>query len=433
MPHAAFTPDFKLAPYWWDETPCLETPNTAIPARVDVAVVGSGYTGLSAALTLARAGRSVLVLEAEALGGGGASRNQGQMGAVIKRSFSDLVESYGRDKAVAVYSEGQAAITFTQSLIEQEQIACHFVRSGRFVGAYRTADYEALARDLETLKREFGFEADMVPRAEQHREIGTDFYFGGQVRHRDATLDPARLHRGLLERAESAGVTVAAYAPATAIERDGRDFRLTTPRGRVTARNVVIATNGYTGAVTPDLRRRVIPVGAYIIATEPLRPELIARIMPKARCVHDTRKLIYGTRLTPDRKRLLFGGRASLSETDPRVTAPRLYDRMVRVFPDLDGVGITHSWTGYVAFTFQNLPHIGIRDGLHYVLGCCGSGIALNTYLGHKAALRILGDKEAATAFDDLPFETRPFYYGRPWFLHAALAHYRVLDALPRR
>jgi glycine/D-amino acid oxidase-like deaminating enzyme len=433
VPHAALTPELKLAPYWWDETPCLATPNTVIPASVDAAVVGSGYTGLSAALTLARAGRSVLVLEAEALGSGGASRNQGQMGAVLKRSFSDLVASYGRAKAIAVYREGQAAIAYTQSLIEQEQIACHLVRSGRFVGAYRSADYEALARDLDTLKRELGFEADMVPRAEQHREIGTDFYFGGQVRHRDATLDPARYHRGMLDRAEKSGVTVVAHAPVTAIERDGQGFRLTTPRGRVTARNVVIATNGYTGRVTPELRRRVIPVGAYIITTAPLPPEQVARIMPKARCVHDTRKLIYGIRLTPDRTRLMFGGRASLSETDPRVTTPRLYDRMVRIFPELDGVRITHSWTGYVAFTFQNLPHIGIRDGLHYVLGCCGSGIALGTYLGHKAALRILGDSEAATAFDDLPFETRPFYYGRPWFLHAALAHYRVLDALPRR
>jgi glycine/D-amino acid oxidase-like deaminating enzyme len=423
----------KLAPYWWDETPCLETPNAVIPASVDAVVVGSGYTGLSAALTLARAGRSVLVLEAEALGGGGASRNQGQMGAVLKRSFSDLVASYGRAKAIAVYREGQAAIAYTQSLIEQEQIACHLVRSGRFVGAYRSADYEALARDLDTLKRELGFEADMVPRAEQHREIGTDFYFGGQVRHRDATLDPARYHRGMLDRAEKSGVTVVAHAPVTAIERDGQGFRLTTPRGRVAARNVVIATNGYTGRVTPELRRRVIPVGAYIITTAPLPPEQVARIMPKARCVHDTRKLIYGIRLTPDRTRLMFGGRASLSETDPRVTTPRLYNRMVRIFPELDGVRITHSWTGYVAFTFQNLPHIGIRDGLHYVLGCCGSGIALGTYLGHKAALRILGDSEAATAFDDLPFETRPFYYGRPWFLHAALAHYRILDALPRR
>lgn len=434
MPESVLAPDVKYEPYWWDAAPYEPLPAVELPKSVDVVVLGAGYTGLSAALTLARGGRDVLVCEMGLANGGGSSRNQGQMGAVFKRSFSQLAASHGRDKAVAIMQSGRAAIEYTQSLIEREQISCDLERCGRFVAAYRREDYEALARELDVLKREFGFQGDMVPRSEQTRHIGSDFYFGGQVRHADATLQPARYHQGLIARVLAAGARIAENTPVTVIARDGSGFRLTTPRGVVAARDVFIATNAYTGDVTPDLRRRVIPLGAYIIATEPLSAERMRAVMPKPRALHDTRKLIFGMRLAPDRSRVMFGGRASLAETDPRRTAPRLHRRLVEAFPALEGVRVTHSWHGFVAFTFQYLPHIGTRDGAHFVLGCCGSGIAIGTYLGHKAALRILNGRNAenATPFDDLPFETRPLYSGRPWFIAPTMLAYAIKDALPR-
>lgn len=435
MADSVFAPDVKFQPFWWDAAPYAPLPTFTLPQSVDAVVMGAGYVGLSAALTLARSGRDVLVCEMGAVSNGGASRNQGQMGAVFKRSFSQLAESYGRSKAVAIMKAGKGAIEFTQDLIEREQISCDLERNGRFVAAYRREDYEAMARELEILKREVGFAGDMVPRAEQTKHVGTDYYFGGQLRHIDATIQPAKYQQGLIDRVISAGAHIAEHTPVTRVERDGPLFRLTTPRGTVTARDLFIATNAYTGNVTPDLRRRVIPLGAYIIATERIAPERIKQIMPTPRALHDTRKLIFGMRLTPGHDRIMFGGRASLAETDPRRTAPRLHRRLLQVFPALEGVQVTHTWHGFVAFTFQYLPHIGVRqDGAHFVLGCCGSGIAVGTHLGHTAALRILNGRnvENATPFDDLPFETRPLYTGRPWFVAPTMLGYAIKDKLPR-
>ena len=435
MAESVFTPDVKFQPYWWDAAPYKPLPTVELPKSVDVVVMGAGYVGLSAALTLARGGRDVLVCETGAVNNGGASRNQGQMGAVFKRSFSQLSESYGRDKAVAIMKAGRGAIEFTQNLIESEQISCDLERNGRFVAAYRQEDYDAMARELEILKREVGFAGDMVPRSEQTKYIGTDFYFGGQLRHIDATIQPAKYQQGLIDRVLSAGARIAEHTPVTRLEREGGLFRITTPRGTLTARDLFIATNAYTGDVTPDLRRRVIPLGAYIIATEPLSSERVKQAMPTPRALHDTRKLIFGMRLVPEHNRIMFGGRASLAETDPRRTAPRLHRRLLQVFPSLEGVRVTHTWHGFVAFTFQYLPHIGVReDGAHFVLGCCGSGIAVGTHLGHTAALRILNGRNAenATPFDDLPFETRPLYTGRPWFVAPTMLSYATKDMLPR-
>jgi glycine/D-amino acid oxidase-like deaminating enzyme len=203
-----------------------------------------------------------------------------------------------------------------------------------------------------------------------------------------------------------------------------------TPKGTVTARNVVVATNGYTGTMTPWLRRRVIPIGSYIIATEPLAPELMARLMPQDRVVSDTRRVVYYYRASPDGRRILFGGRVSATETDPRNSGPKLHAELVRLFPELKGTRISHSWFGFVAYTFDELAHIGQQDGLYYAMGYCGSGVGMAGYLGMRIGQQVVGKKEGATAFDGLTFPTRPYYWGNPWFLGAAVAYYRWRDGM---
>lgn len=429
MANDLFAPDYKSTPYWWEAVPRPSLPAAAPPARADVVIVGSGYTGLSAALPVARAGRTTVVLDAEDAGWGCSTRNGGQVSTSIKPGFHDLAPLHGEERAFAMVKEGQNALAFLDAHIRSEAIACDWERVGRFMGAHNTTQYEALGRKIASQRKGLEVEAHLVPRAEQRSEIGTDAYFGGIVYPAHGSLDPAKYHQGMLDRAIAAGTTVIARCPVQAIERDGGGFTVSTPKGRIAARDVIVATNGYTSPVTPELRRRVIPIGSYIIATEPLDPALTARLMPKARVNSDTRRIVVYYRLSPDRRRVIFGGRVALMETDPRVTAPRLHAEMTAIFPELAKARITHSWAGFVAYTFDTMPHLGKwRDGVHYAMGYCGSGVSLATYFGTRIGQQVLGIQEGRSALDGLEFPTRPFYTGMPWFLAPTLVWYRLRD-----
>ena len=192
---------------------------------------------------------------------------------------------------------------------------------------------------------------------------------------------------------------------------------------------MVVATNGYTSNVTPWLNKRNIPIGSYVIATEELPINYISSLFPTNRHITDTCRVVYYFRPSPDRKRIIFGGRVSSREISLSKSAPLLLKDLKRVFPDLPELKISHSWMGYVSYTFDHLPHTGSEDGLYYSMGYCGSGIALSSYLGMKLGKKIIGDNDGATAFDSLKFPTRPFYNGRPWFLPAVVELYKFRDS----
>jgi glycine/D-amino acid oxidase-like deaminating enzyme len=427
-----FADDFKPTPYWWERVPRPTLPEAALPASVDVVIIGSGYTGLSAALEIARGGRDTLVLDAEDAGFGCSTRNGGQISTSVKPSYEDLAKRHGAETAFGIIREGQNSLTWVADFVAREEIDCDFRIVGRFHAAHSPGQYEILARRLATQPKGLEVEAHMVSRAEQRRELGTDIYFGGAVFARHASLDPARFHQGMLDRAFGAGARVIPHCPATGIERNASGFRVATVRGSVAARNVVVATNGYTGRLSPWLQRRVIPIGSYIIATEKLPRETMARLMPRDRIVSDTRKVVYYYRASPDGQRILFGGRVSRNETDPLVSGPRLHASMSAIFPELAETRISHSWCGFVAYSFDELMHLGERDGLYYAMGYCGSGVGMAGYLGMRLGQQLLGRKGGATAFDGLPFPTRPFYRGNPWFLAPAILYYRWRDQRSR-
>lgn len=423
-----YTADFRTQAYWWDAVPRPVSDPAPLPAAVDVVVIGAGYTGLHAALVAARGGRTTLVLDAEDVGFGCSTRNGGQVSTGIKPDFAALAKRHGPDRARAIVRAGHDALAWIGEFVAAENISCDFIVCGRFHAAHSAAAFRRLSRAVAEQPRGLEDAAEVVPRAEQHTQLGTDAYHGGVIYPRHAALDPARYHQGLLERVLAAGAQVRGHCAARAIEGRTPRFRVVTARGEVEAREVVVATNAYTGALTPWLRRRVIPIGSYIIATEALEPTLMARLMPAARAVTDTRRVVYYYRASPDRSRILFGGRVSARETDPLVTGPRLHRDLVAIFPALAGTRISHSWAGFVAYTFDTLPHTGVHEGIHYALGYCGSGVALASYLGMRCGERLLGAANDEQPFDDLPFPTRPLYTGTPWFLAPTVSWYRWLD-----
>jgi len=431
MNTSAVMDDCKLSPYWWEQVPRPSLPDSALPKTVDVAVIGAGYTGLHAALQTSRGGRTTIVFDAEDAGWGCSTRNGGQISTSIKPSFEQLARRHGSQRAFEILKEGQRSLDWIADFVRSEAIDCDFGQVGRFHAAHNAAQYEALGGRIASQPKGLEVDAFMLTRAQQRSELGSDAYWGGVVYTRHCSVNPARYHQGLLERVLSAGAQLAPNCAVTGIEKQGALFRISTPRGSVVARDVVVATNGYTGGLTPWLQRRVIPIGSYMIATEPLPEGMMDSLIPNNRIVSDTRRVVYYYRASPDRRRILFGGRVSYHETDPRVSGPKLHADMVQIFPQLRDTRVSHSWCGFVAYTFDELMHLGKRDGLHYAMGYCGAGVGTSSYFGMRLGQQVLGLAEGRTALDGLAFETRPFYTGNPWFLAPSVAYYRWRDSLP--
>lgn len=415
-------------PFWLSDAPLSPREARSLPKAADLVVVGSGYTGLAAAIEAARGGMSVLVLDRGAVGAGCSTRNGGQVGSSIKPELGKLTARHGADLARRIRDEGYAALAHAEDMIAANRIDCDWRKTGRYVAAHSPRQYEGLERLAEARARAGEPEITLVPRSGQLGELGSDRYFGGAVTAYNAAVHPARLHAGLLRLAEGLGVAVLGGHAVTAIQRDGAGFSVRAGEHTIAARQVLIATNGYSGPLSPWLRRRVIPIGSYMLATEPLAPEVAAKLIPQGRMVVDTRRVIIYFRMSPDGRRLIFGGRAALAETDPMRSLPRLYAMMLEVFPQLAGTPVSHAWNGFVAYTFDELPHIGVQDGLHYAMGYCGSGVSLSLYYGMRAGRKILGRADGATALDGLQFQTRPLYSGKPWFLAPSVAWYRLAD-----
>jgi glycine/D-amino acid oxidase-like deaminating enzyme len=422
------TKDFKAEPYWWDRSPRPDLGAPELPMSVDVAVIGSGYTGLCAALQVARSGRSTLVLDAEDAGWGCSSRNGGQISTSIKPDYQALAGKHGAEIAFNIIKEGHNSLAFMKDFVADEAIDCDFIVPGRFHAAHNAREYDALAREIASAPMGLEVPAHMVPRAEQHQELGTDVYHGGAVMEAHASLDPGRYHQGLLGRVIAAGATVIPRCRVTHLDPTSDGVDVVTANGKARARDVIVATNGYTGTLTPWLRRRVIPIGSYIIATEPLDASVMDRLFPTRRVVSDTRKVVYYYRPSPDRRRIIFGGRVTSGETSPLISGGMLRDDLIGIFPELKDVRISHSWMGFVAYTFDELSHVGKREGMHYAMGYCGSGVGMASYLGTRVGQQVLGLEEGRTALDGVGFQTRPLYTGKPWFLPMTVAYYRWRD-----
>jgi glycine/D-amino acid oxidase-like deaminating enzyme len=425
-----FADNYSEDPYWWDLAPRPESDDQTPPSRADVVVVGSGNVGLSAALSLTRRGRDVVVLDAEAAGHGASTRNAGYLGRGLWFKYGDMVQSIGREGAGILAREAVRAHDYAAGLIRDEQITCFYRDTGRFIAAPSKAIYRKLEKDLELMRADgVPVDAEMIPAERQHEEIASTVYHGGQLLRGNGIIHAGLYHQGLVERVRAQGGKVIGFCPVTGISRENEGFTVTTPKGTIQAGEVFVATNGYTPKAFPWQRRRVIPVSAFMIATETLSPELMARVLPNGRPLIENRNTPLWIRPNEDGTRILFGGTTGEDLGSLPRKAHQLHGEMTRVVPDLEGVKLTHCWTGKVAFSFDMLPHTGTHDGVHYAMGWCAAGVPMGTYLGHKTALRIVGDPDAATPLDDRPFPTKPFYTGNPWFLRWAVAWLKHKDA----
>jgi len=427
--------DFAKQPYWWDENPPWTPPPSPLAGSCDVAIIGGGIAGLSAALELARNGVATVVLEADAFGFNASARNSGGVSLAIdtgKVAGWHRWTGDGKAPPTADLVRGAAdSLDYVEAFIARNGIDCDYHRRGRLSCAPTRGYYDILAQRAERLNKLVDVGAYMVPRSEQRSEIGSDSFFGVMVVGRSGQLNPARYQRAIAERCLQAGVSLRAETAVQNIERSaGAGFKLTTNAGTLRAAGVVAATNAHSIRLPGAFARRIVPVASHVIVTEPLDDALAEGLLPKRRTGADNRRLLAYFRRTPDGRRLLYGGRASPVEVSETQTAAILYRKMVRQFPQLDGVRLSHAWGCKVAFTFDGIPHMGVQDGLHYIIGCNGNGVAMMSYLGYQIARKILTGAKSTCVFDQPNFPKPPLYDGRPWFLPIVATAFRALDRI---
>lgn len=422
---------------YWLTTVDMPRTNGArsLPEKMDVAVIGAGFTGLSAARELARKGARVAVLESESIGWGASSRNGGMVLTGLKLGVNELIRKYGREKTQAMYAASIASIDLVEEIVREENIDCDFSRSGHLEVACKQKHFDGFARQAEVIAREFNHKLRVVPGNELRAEIGSDIYYGGMVDEISAGANPARYVAGLGRAALRAGACIYESSKVENIERSSRDgsggWNLRTSRGPLWARDVMVATSGYTSKATPALQKKIIPIGSYIIVTEVLPETLAIAVSPRNRMIFDSKNYLYYYRLTPDR-RMLFGGRAAFfpeSADSIRQSAEILRRGMIDVYPQLKNTKVDFVWGGTLDFAFDIMPHAGRMDGIYYSLGYAGHGVAMATYLGQKIAQFICTGRDE-NPYAGIPFPGAPLglYNGNPWFLPFAGMYYKFLD-----
>ncbi len=422
-------------PYWWEDVTWPDLSDEMLPDQVDLLVIGAGYTGLSAALAAHDAGARVAVIDSGQPGQGASTRNGGMLGAHPRLGWDTLAARYGVDAADGIYSEAEVALDWAKGLIQTEDIACDFEETGRIQLAYTASHFEAQKDRAVQVSEKGGVPCHIVPRADLGSEISSPLYKGGMVFASHAGLHPAKYHLGLLAAVRRRGVPVVPGCAASRVDRTKAGQLVATSRGDVKADKVVLATNGYTGAAFSWFARRVFPLPSFLIATEPLSPNLIGELAPGRRMMVETRARHSYFRISPDGTRILFGGRAAMMPIGLDKAAHRLHATMTEIWPSLAGVKLSHVWTGDTGYTFGHVPHVGEHNGLHYAMGFSGGGTVLAPWLGRKAALQALGLPGGETAYSAPRLTSRWFYRGaQPRFLHAADLWYRhVVDRRENR
>lgn len=421
-------------PLWWETAPKPRSyTNKPLPAKTDVVVIGGGFTGTSAALQLTKHGARVTLLEGKSIGYEASSRNGGQALSCLHQTLTQAIAQHGKELGREMFLAAVEAANTVERIVNEEGIECDFVRCGSIEAASKPAHFERLKREQETLHEVVSFDTKLLSKNEVRAELGSDAYHGLLVNPRSESVQPAKFVRGMGDAAARAGADIHEGTRVQTIERvngtmDGTRFKVHTEAGVIEAKEVVVATNAWTGKLIPQFRMRVFPGESYVIATEPLNAETASELIPNKRMVYDTRHILAYYRLSPE-KRMVWGGELTLRGASPQWNINALQKGMTRVFPELANTKLDYYWGGTLALTLDETAHAGQIDGMWYSMAYVGHGVTLATYLGMQIANGILG-KPMNNPFANLSMPLVPPHQESAWFVNIGKLWYRFLDLI---
>ena len=423
----------KFVSYWRDTARSFAGGAAgAVQGNYDVAVVGGGFTGLAAARQLAKGGAKVVVLEADRVGSGASGRNGGHLNNGVAHSFIAAKAEVGPERAKALYLAYDQAIDTIEQLVAEENIDCCFRRAGKLKLASKAAHFTAIAKNFEAVNREIDPDTALLTAIDLNDEVGSSAFHGAMLSKKSAMMHMGRYAAGLADAVVRRGATIFENAAVTSRRSAAGRRELTTSRGTITAKDVLLATGAYTSGPFDYFRRRIVPVGSFIVATRPLTNDEIAATMPGNRTCVTSLNVGNYFRLSPD-NRLIFGGRARFSavsdERSNEKSGAILRETLARLFPQLAGIEIDYCWGGLVDMTTDRFPRAGNADGVWFAMGYSGHGAQMSTQMGILIADAMLG-KADRNPVAGLEWPAIPAYSGKPWFLPLVGLYYKCLDRL---
>ena len=418
--------------YWLDTAPAFETAQTGpVEGMVDVAIVGGGFTGLSAAQALCAKGASVAVLEAGRIIGEASGRNGGQCNTGVAQDYAALMTKVGPEQARKYYLAYEDAVGTVQRLIETTGIDCDFSRNGKLKLAAKPHHYEGLAKSYELIKREVDTDIELLDAQQVRSEVGSDQFHGGLLQRNGIQMHVGRFGVGLAHEATRNGALIFENAAVGTWRRNATGYRVETSRGVIQAKQVLLASGASQVGALNWYRRRMAPVGSFIIATEPLTPVQVAQLFPHQRSYVTSRIIGNYFRITPD-NRLLFGGRARFAMSDGRSdlkSGKILQTALENMFPQLSDAKIDYCWGGLVDMTADRLPRAGEHGGIFHSMGYSGHGVQMSVHMGQVMA-DVMDGQGQLNPWRDLDWPAIPGHFGKPWFLPAVGAWYRLQDLI---
>lgn len=419
----------KQVPFWVEDHPRPDDITGQLPDATDVLIIGSGLTGLTAARRLVDADRTVTVIDAGEIAGGASAINGGMVSPDVKAGVSAVQSEHGPAIAREMWESTVRSVELVRSMATEPGVDALIHDGGMAALGRGDRQRHKLEKTATWYRDQYGVDWEILGASEVGSVVGGNYFDVALYEPEGFGVQPARLVFGLARKVAGAGARLVDNCLAISLEQTGNGHRVKTSRGEVAAGTVIIATNGYTtDEPSPSLSRLVVPIGSYIITTDPLGKEAADRIFPGGAMTYTRRRLLNYMRRTHD-DRILLGGRRSLhTNLDLAESAADLRRALVRFWPELDGVPISHVWGGKLGIPFDLTPHIGRVEGAWYALGYAGHGVGLSCQLGYELAGMLLGE-DPPSVYSRIPHRGRFYYSGnQPWFLTPASYLYRVLD-----